>query len=72
MTIVGVVSYRQMDDRKGTSLVTDLRHSMTGSLGVYAATGCLIALEGGEGAGKSTQPRLLSEWLREPRGTTSC
>jgi dTMP kinase len=64
MTIVGVVSYRQMDDRKGTPLVTDLRHSMTGSLGVYAATGCFIALEGGEGAGKSTQAARLSEWLR--------
>ncbi len=64
MTAVGVVSYRQMDDRKGTSLVSDLRHSFSGTLGVYAATGCFIALEGGEGAGKSTQSRRLEEWLR--------
>ena len=64
MTTVGVVSYRQMDDRKGTSLVTDLRHSFSGTLGVYAATGCFVALEGGEGAGKSTQARKLEEWLR--------
>jgi dTMP kinase len=64
MTAVGVLSYRQMDDRKGTPLVTDLRHSLTGSLGVYAATGCFIALEGGEGAGKSTQAARLAEWLR--------
>jgi dTMP kinase len=64
MTVVGVTSYRQMDDRKGTPLVSDLRNSMTGSLGVYAATGCFIALEGGEGAGKSTQARRLAEWLR--------
>jgi dTMP kinase len=63
MTTVGVVSYRQMDDRKGTPLVTDLRHSLSGPLGVYSATGCFIALEGGEGAGKSTQARRLSEWL---------
>ncbi len=65
MTSVGVLSYRQMDDRKGTSLVTDLRHSLSGSLGVYAATGCFIALEGGEGAGKSTQSAKLAEWLRD-------
>jgi len=64
MTTVGVVSYRQMDDRKGTSLVTDLRHSFSGTLGVYAATGCFVALEGGEGAGKSTQARKLEQWLR--------
>jgi dTMP kinase len=64
MTVVGVMSYRQMDDRKGTPLVTDLRHSLRGSLGVYSATGCFVALEGGEGAGKSTQARRLSEWLR--------
>ena len=67
MTAVGVASYRQMDDRKGTSLLNDLRHAFTGSSGVYAPTGCFVALEGGEGAGKSTQARLLREWL-EPSG----
>ncbi|HYK30126.1 MAG TPA: dTMP kinase [Streptosporangiaceae bacterium] len=30
-----------------------------------APTGVLLALEGGEGAGKSTQARLLAIWLRE-------
>lgn len=64
MTVVGAASYRQMDDRKGTSLVTDLRHAFSGTLGVYSATGCFVALEGGEGAGKSTQARRLEEWLR--------
>jgi dTMP kinase len=63
MTAVGVTSYRQMDDRKGTSLLSDLRHSFTGSAGVYAATGCFVALEGGEGVGKSTQARLLRDQL---------
>lgn len=63
MTAVGVTSYRQMDDRKGTSLLNDLRHAFTDSAGVYAATGCFVALEGGEGAGKSTQARLLRDHL---------
>jgi dTMP kinase len=43
--------------------MADLRHAFTGSTGVYAATGCFVALEGGEGAGKSTQSRLLRDWL---------
>ena len=64
MTAVGVTSYRQMDDRKGSSLLSDLKHTFTGSPGVYAATGCFVALEGGEGAGKSTQAQRLREWLR--------
>ena len=64
MTAVGVASYRQMDDRKGISLVTDLRNAFAGSLGVYSATGVFIALEGGEGAGKSTQADRLSQWLK--------
>jgi len=46
---------------------------------LYTAAGVFIALEGGEGAGKSTQSRLLEAWLtgrgheavltREPGGT---
>lgn len=46
---------------------------------LYAERGVFVALEGGEGAGKSTQARLLGDWLeglghrvlltREPGGT---
>jgi dTMP kinase len=64
LTAVGITAYRQMDDRKGTSLLADLRRAFTGSTGVYAATGCFIALEGGEGTGKSTQAERLASWLR--------
>lgn len=35
----------------------------------YSATGVFIALEGGEGAGKSTQAKLLEQWLTD-RGHT--
>ena len=63
MLAVGVIAYRQMDDRKGVSLLSDLRHAVTESVGVYSATGLFVAFEGGEGAGKSTQSKLLRDRL---------
>ena len=66
MTVVGVLSYRQMDDHEGPSLLTDLEKSLPlPPRGELAASGCFIALEGGEGAGKSTQARRLESWLRQ-------
>lgn len=72
MTLVGVLSYRQMDDPEGTSLLSDLRSALarpsTGlaaeAPGIYPGTGCFVALEGGEGAGKSTQAQCLHRWLQ--------
>lgn len=65
MVAVGVYSYRAMNDKPGTSLRSELRRSTVSSSVVYADRGLFIALEGGEGAGKSTQARGLEGWLRE-------
>jgi dTMP kinase len=75
--LLGRVAYRQMDDRKGTPLLADLAATFRRSPRRAGATvpnpvkearpahsGLLLALEGGEGAGKSTQARLLAIWLR--------
>jgi dTMP kinase len=72
---LGILSYRHMDDRKGVPLWDDLVHALRGEPYVPEAAqlnghrpsrrGVLIAFEGGEGAGKTTQARLLGIWLRE-------
>jgi dTMP kinase len=78
---VGVVSYRQMDDRRGVPLRDDLAsvvrgeefQPVPGHVNGYGngyepapvRHGVFIALEGGEGAGKTTQARLLAIWLRD-------
>ncbi len=67
--VVGLIAYRHMDDRRGVPLVRDFASALRGER--YAAEepvrehGVFIALEGGEGAGKTTQARLLSIWLRD-------
>jgi dTMP kinase len=93
--LLGRLSFRQMDDRRGVPLLADLgsvfRHdgrapagngtanSMRDAAATLASAsastvpvpkparrpGVLLALEGGEGAGKSTQARLLAIWLRD-------
>ncbi|WP_052866063.1 dTMP kinase [Streptomyces niger] len=54
------------DDRQGVPLRRDLREALRGGdpAEAPAATGFFIALEGGDGAGKSTQVEALADWIR--------
>ena len=77
--LLGVRAYRQMDDRKGVPLREDLLAAVRNEPPPPLASGAperaraapgpppglLIAFEGGEGSGKTTQARLISIWLRE-------
>ncbi|MFB7977138.1 dTMP kinase [Streptomyces vinaceus] len=63
---VAVVVLTKADDRSGVPLRRDLREALRGGEPVQAASdaGFFIALEGGDGAGKSTQVQALADWIR--------
>ena len=67
-TLIGVVSYQQMKDRPNISLWSDISNALKGELGSITGAptkGVFIVFEGGEGIGKSTQSRLLQQWLEQ-------
>jgi dTMP kinase len=64
----GIAAYRQMDDRRGIPVVADIVTAVRGDTTARRRLthgGVLIAFEGGEGSGKSTQAERLAEWLRQ-------
>jgi dTMP kinase len=71
---IGLLSYRQMDDGSGVPLAQDVlqawqkRHLAAPLPVPRTDQGYFIALEGGDGAGKSTQARLLQAWLADEVG----
>ncbi|OKK02765.1 hypothetical protein AMK26_24620 [Streptomyces sp. CB03234] len=63
---VAALVLARTDDRSGVPLRRDLRDALRGADPAQAPskTGFFIALEGGDGAGKSTQVEALAEWIR--------
>ncbi|MFI5800916.1 dTMP kinase [Streptomyces sp. NPDC051677] len=64
---VAALVLAKVDDRSGVPLRQDLRDALLGGddpVQTPAANGFFIALEGGDGAGKSTQAEALAEWIR--------
>ncbi|MGW2375554.1 dTMP kinase [Kitasatospora sp. NPDC001683] len=67
--VLAAVVLLRTDDRRGTvPFGRDLMDAVRGGGGPVphrgAGTGFFIALEGGDGAGKSTQAQALAEWIR--------
>ena len=69
---LGLLSLRSLDDRRGVPVHRDLAaafHTEPMGLrggrggGATGRAGFFLALEGGEGAGKSTQAQRLAQWL---------
>ncbi|MEV7958484.1 dTMP kinase [Streptomyces sp. NPDC088252] len=63
---VAVIVLARTDDRSGVPLRRDLREALRGGDPAVAPapTGFFLALEGGDGAGKSTQVEALADWIR--------
>ncbi|MFI6057596.1 dTMP kinase [Streptomyces sp. NPDC051286] len=63
---VAAIVLAKTDDRSGVPLRRDLREALRGGEPAVApaATGFFLVLEGGDGAGKSTQVAALAEWIR--------
>ncbi len=62
--LVGVIAYRQMDDRRSEPILADLLAAIRRK--PRRSTGLLVAVEGDVVEDTSTQARLLADWLRRP------
>ncbi|MET8826607.1 dTMP kinase [Streptomyces sp. NPDC004610] len=65
---VAALVLAKLDDRAGVPLRHDVRDALLRGddpVQAPAASGFFIALEGGDGAGKSTQAEALAEWIRD-------
>ncbi|WP_030378628.1 MULTISPECIES: dTMP kinase [unclassified Streptomyces] len=64
---VAALVLAKVDDRSGVPLRLDLRDALRGGddpVQSPATNGFFLVLEGGDGAGKSTQAEALAEWIR--------
>ncbi len=78
---VGVIAFRQLDDKPGVPVIPDLITSLRRRPRDADLGGLFVAFEGGEGTGKSTQAARLCAWLQssgydclvthEPGGTVT-
>jgi dTMP kinase len=63
--LVGVIAYRQMDDRRTEPIMADLLNAIRRKPR-RSATGLLIAVEGDTVADTSMQAHLLADWMKRP------
>ncbi|WP_211239306.1 bifunctional MFS transporter/dTMP kinase [Actinokineospora inagensis] len=61
--VMGVLAYRQMDDRRSETIMSDLRAAISRKTR-RTGTGVLIAIEGNTHQDTSVQATMLAEWLR--------
>lgn len=62
--VVGVIAYRQMDDRRTEPILADLLNAIRRK--PRRSTGLLVAVEGDTVVDTSLQANLLSDWLKRP------
>jgi dTMP kinase len=62
--LVGVIAYRQMDDRRSEPILSDLLNAIRRK--PRRSTGLLVAVEGDTVADTSMQAHLLADWLKRP------
>jgi dTMP kinase len=63
--LVGVIAYRQMDDRRSEPILADLIAAVRRKPR-RSSTGLLVAVEGDIVADTSMQAHLLADWLKRP------